>query len=219
MSDFRRGVMVGSAFTLVLGAAGFCARDAGLNAAIAVADHRSDSIEAVLTAERDSVREALRDQAKADSAADVESTNAQPIANRLGEIIDRVKVRSDPDSSAEAAAGDTVRYVGVTRTGDPRIYRVPLWVAEDRDSLVQAILKFKMAWESERSARLLSTNITVPRLVKLDMTSTSLIASQKTAIQLRDASRRPRCGAKCGALLTVGTIVVIRVAQLVIATR
>lgn len=215
MSDFRRGVTVGSILVLTLAVAGFCTRENIVNAAIAAADRRSDSIEAVLTAERDSAREALRDQAAADSAAEAESKNALPVAHRLGEIIDRVKVRTDPDTPS-AASGDTVKYVGVTRSGDNRVYRVPLWVAEDRDSLVQAVLKFKLAWESERSARLLSTNVTLPRLAKLDTTSRSLIGSQKTAIQLRDAARKPRCGAKCGAALTIGTLGVIKIATLLL---
>lgn len=205
--NFRQGFAAGAIVVLVMAAIAFVWHGQALTAAIARADRRSDSIATVLAAQRDSARDALEDQAAASRAADAESRRARHVAERLGALIGRVEVRSDPDTTG---TGDTVTYVGVSRAGDSTVYRVPLWIAEDRDTLISAILRVKLAWEAERSARRLATEVTIPRLAQIDTTGAALVASQQTAIALRDATHRPRCGAKCGSLLTLAAITILK---------
>lgn len=193
--SFATGVIV--TLALVLGIAYL--REGALQEAIAASDRRSDSLAAALVELRAASAAALELQAEADVVAERESHRAQPIANRMGEISDRITTRSTPTPTP--TAGDTVSYVLIERPGDTASYRVPTFVMDDRAAMLRDLWQLKLSWEAERAARIRATLVTIPTLRLEAPTVDALVASQRRSIELRDARRDPWCGRRCGMVI------------------
>lgn len=177
--------------------------DGQVSHAMAQQDRTSDSLTSVLLASARRARASQARQQHADSTAEAQSRRAEAIANRFGTIASAIKALR-PDTTTPVG-GDTLAYTIVQREGDPTLYRIPQFVIADRARLLDVALTLKQSWEASESARLQYANETVPDLTRQLVDAGNVIKSLRTAIEIRDAQRKPRCGTRCGVALGVAS--------------
>lgn len=121
---------------------------------------------------------------------------------------------SSEEAKSEMPCPDTTARVLVIRQNDPQPYPIPQFVADAYLALVATATLADQSLEAERAARWLADSTAADWRATSDSLA-AVIASQANEIELRDAEKKkppPRCGAKCGAALTVGGLIVVKLA-------
>lgn len=163
-------------------------------------------------AELDRLREAMQSDTVAKASARRAALRADSLAANV-HVVEQVPIPATP-----SVRSDTTAIVGVARIigVDTAFYPVPKFVTDAFASVVAAKDSLQnYAWLLETRVDQ-ATRLAEERIAKERAASDTLDARRGTQVAVADsalaANKPARCGAKCGALLTLGGIVAAKIA-------